>query len=202
MEPLCPVDKSSDSIQKVSSLVASGTATGNTTTNLVSLLAAPAAPRLRGGLDFWGWLLLIGCGLLIAGGVLMFFTFLGIGLVGILGIFIAIYFIIVQKQPTEFLLGQGEGMAFIVLILIIALLLSTGFIAGGIFGIRAIQKYHKKSKEEGNLVYEKALPLWESAKAKWERLYFCHRHGIVFDPETGETCEPGGLMNFLYKQAS
>jgi hypothetical protein len=41
---------------------------------------------------------------------------------------------------------------------------------------------------------------WEKAAFKWQRLFYCRRCGIVFEPETGEHCLPGELNEFLYRK--
>lgn len=42
------------------------------------------------------------------------------------------------------------------------------------------------------------LPRWQMAKDRWDRLYYCFRDDLVFDPETGETCRTETLQQFLY----
>lgn len=57
----------------------------------------------------------------------------------------------------------------------------------------------RKQKEiiEANKVL--IMQNWENANNRWSRLYYCHRNGIVFDSETGKTCEPLNLKEFLYQ---
>ncbi|MGA7194994.1 MAG: hypothetical protein WBW94_15315 [Anaerolineales bacterium] len=40
-------------------------------------------------------------------------------------------------------------------------------------------------------------PNWENFKKKWEQLYYCYKHGIVFDPETNKTCEHAQIKEFV-----
>jgi len=40
-------------------------------------------------------------------------------------------------------------------------------------------------------------PNWENFNKTWEQLYYCHKHGIVFDPETNKTCEPAQIKEFV-----
>ena len=40
-------------------------------------------------------------------------------------------------------------------------------------------------------------PNWDIYKKKWEQQYYCHKHGIVFDPETNKTCEPAQIKDFI-----
>lgn len=32
---------------------------------------------------------------------------------------------------------------------------------------------------------------------RWSHLYYCFRDDIIFDPQTGETCQPESLREFL-----
>jgi hypothetical protein len=38
---------------------------------------------------------------------------------------------------------------------------------------------------------------WDIFKKRWEQLYYCHKHGIVFDPETNKICEPAQIKEFV-----
>ncbi len=40
---------------------------------------------------------------------------------------------------------------------------------------------------------------WQDAKMCWDRLYYCERDDIVFDPQTAECCKPPDFGNFLYR---
>jgi len=42
------------------------------------------------------------------------------------------------------------------------------------------------------------MQAWEQAMNRWAGLYYCSRDDIVFDPETGESCHPADLHEFLY----
>jgi hypothetical protein len=50
--------------------------------------------------------------------------------------------------------------------------------------------------------YDIEHPRWKNAKERWDRLYFCHRDGIVFDPKPSpgaqETCLPQDLRTFIF----
>ncbi len=52
------------------------------------------------------------------------------------------------------------------------------------------------SKEKERVAAERVV--WERAIARWNCLYYCFRDDIVFDPETGEWCDPAQLHEFLY----
>jgi len=59
--------------------------------------------------------------------------------------------------------------------------------------------FDKNKKAKDIVKYEKEKPKWDKAMSKWNRIYYCHKHDIVFDPESGESCSPSGLKNFLYQ---
>ena len=40
---------------------------------------------------------------------------------------------------------------------------------------------------------------WDNAMERWNRLYYCNRDDIVFDPETNETCSKKDLKQFVYE---
>lgn len=42
-------------------------------------------------------------------------------------------------------------------------------------------------------------PNWDLYKTRWDQLYYCHKHGIVFDPSTSKTCEPAQIKDFVYE---
>jgi hypothetical protein len=60
----------------------------------------------------------------------------------------------------------------------------------------AVTVSNRRKMTEAN--YKNEKPLWDIAIGKWNRLYFCHRDGIVFDPGTQETCQPDNLTKFIY----
>jgi hypothetical protein len=59
---------------------------------------------------------------------------------------------------------------------------------------------------EKKIFFSKLKPEWERAKQdwdevfqKWKQLYYCSRDGIVYDPDTGESCDPDEIKEFIYK---
>ncbi len=66
------------------------------------------------------------------------------------------------------------------------------FIIGA--GLLYLVFMNKKSREA-----EYKKPQWILYKTQWDKLYYCHRHGIVFDPETGQSCEPSQINSFINK---
>ena len=73
-------------------------------------------------------------------------------------------------------------------------------VAVGVFALfwRAYSVAQRRAASE----YPLNKAAWDYAIERWHRSYYCHRDDIVFDPETGETSEPGGFMGFLYGTAS
>lgn len=66
---------------------------------------------------------------------------------------------------------------------------------GTLIGIFAYAfAFDNKGKRE----YEQALPGWKKAMKKWGKLYFCFRDGLVFNPETNDTCTPEDLTDYIY----
>ncbi len=64
------------------------------------------------------------------------------------------------------------------------------FTLGSMIAIIAINKRDAR-------IESTELPFWETYKARWEKLYYCHKHGIVFDPETNKACEPAQIKEFV-----
>lgn len=68
----------------------------------------------------------------------------------------------------------------------------------GIVGFRYQRRYSKKQINEKERAYVLAKHAWDNAMIRWDRLYFCHRDGIIFDPVTNETGRPESLIKFIY----
>ena len=109
-------------------------------------------------------------------------------------------------------LNDGCGaLAFSVLSIVLVLVAVGGLISGdaggaasgfcgavfcGLFALYISRRRGGYSTEKERLVAERAL--WEQAMTRWVGLYYCFRDDIVFDPETGESCHPADLHEFLY----
>jgi hypothetical protein len=194
---VCPVCGKNDAIQKVSGVVASGqasgtfsgpsggvvnvdgkwgakggytTLSGSTVSNLAALLSPPPAPR-KWPFGFFGTVLTV-----------LIWYFVVLPLVG--G---SIVFLIAAVVN---LINNGLGWPT-ALAGVLVCLLSLGV------GILIIRWYVKKFREaRANHPLTRAA--WESAIQRWERSYYCNRDDVVFDPDTGRTCQPQGLKLFLY----
>lgn len=194
MNLACPIDNKDDTIQKVSAVVASGQSTGtfsgpsggivsydgkvgsvtghttlsgSSTSQLAILLAPPPKPKSE---SYSCFLTLLAGFMIFAGGLELYgyvATFLLSGNFGMFG---------------------GGGIVDVFLLIIF------GAIVWGGFKILTARKTHIGKENERVLRDE---PIWQHAMKKWDRLYYCHKHDIVFDPKNSETCAPNLLKEFL-----
>ncbi|MGB6882371.1 MAG: hypothetical protein WBD86_03705 [Microgenomates group bacterium] len=188
MTTICPICKKDDAIQKVTAVVSSGQATGT--------FSGPS-----GGIAHvagkWG----------VVGG----YSTLRGETMSTLSQFLSP----LQERPKPWLSGCCSKLLLVVSLLslpFLALVLSDYdatpqktaefiaivlFVGGGYFFLSC---FLKRS-------YQKELVNWadqESQRKKetdvWERLYYCFRDDIVFDPKTGESCQPEELEQFLHSK--
>ncbi|MCL4530405.1 MAG: hypothetical protein M1282_13455 [Chloroflexi bacterium] len=214
---VCPQCNKDDAIQKVSAVVAGGTSTGNfsgpsggslymdgksgtvssyahlsgqSTTNLANTIAAPIKPKEPVGPRGFGlWWLILWYPALYAitlPGILLAFP--GAGLIAWGS----------SNNTTVGKISMGIGI-------IIAII---GFVFGCMLGSRFV-KYVNNWKVKRDIPrYETEISQWKidtekwnSAMQTWNRLYYCHRNGIIFDSETGKTCEPANINKYIYDQS-
>ena len=178
MNLTCPIDNKDDSIQKVSAVVTSGQSTGTfsgPTGGIVSY------DRKLGGV--------IGHTNLEGGSTSQLAALLtppqkpvephGFG-----GWWIILW--MVPSLASMFTAQESNNndiLTVIVWFLVLILLLWWQY----------VNKDHMKD------TYAIKKPQWDKAMLKWNRLYYCHKHDIVFDPENRESCSPSSLNKFLYK---
>lgn len=180
---ICPVCGKNDAIQKVSGVVASGTASGTfsgpsggvvnidgewgatggyatlsgaTASNLAYLLTPPQEPKKRA----FGWLVTV---------VIWYFC----GAFALAG---AVYSVIFLAQGKP---GDMLGLSLLM--------------AVGIAGLWWYFRKHNERKAE----YPTEKLAWDKAMARWGTSYFYSRDDVVFDPATGETCRPQEMKQFL-----
>ena len=67
----------------------------------------------------------------------------------------------------------------------------------GILGLVILLNWNRK-----RVASEKIDEQYPRAMAKWQRLYFCHRDDVVFDPETNESFEPSQIKKYIYRPSS
>jgi len=59
-----------------------------------------------------------------------------------------------------------------------------GFLPAIIAGVMIIAGNQEKREIKEN--YDKGMPIWKEEMAKWNKMYYCHRDDIMFEPDTGE----------------
>ncbi len=196
---VCPLCNKDDVIQKVSAVVASGKTTskfsgpsggianvdgkwgvvsgytslsGHTISELATLLAPPPEPKKPSGFGYW-WILI--------GGVV-------IPVLAFIPMFILVISTILYPS-----INQSVG------------LLSPSFIMLPCLGCLSVVSLvilfiwidnRIKVKSKPKYLAEKLK--WDTAMQHWNRLYYCNRHDIVFDPDTNETCMPQDTKKFSY----
>lgn len=197
MNLACPIDNKDDTIQKVSAVVASGQSTGtfsgptggtvsyegkvgsvtghttlsgNSTSQLAILLAPPKKPQEE---SYSCFLTLLAWFMILAGGGELYVYFANL----------------LMSGRFSGILGLGGIFDFVLFIIF-------GAIVWGGFKLLNARKAHMNKEKER---VQQNKPIWETAMKKWDRLYYCHKHDIVFDPENGETCPSNSLKEFLYK---
>jgi hypothetical protein len=195
---VCPKCNKDDAIQKVSAVVAGGTATGSfsgfsggvvnlegktgnvggyntlsggTISNLARLLAPPAEPSKPSSTDFLFLIILI---------VWVSVT-IGFCISGVLTLFFI---------GSDFRLFSIAGIVILVIL--------------SAFGLFRLLEYHSRVNEKNQKAkqeyYQNKKLMWEKSMKRWNDLYYCHRDGIVFDPKTGENCEPDNMNEFIFRQ--
>jgi hypothetical protein len=195
MNPTCPIDNKDDAIQKVSAVVASGQSSGTfsgPTGGIVSYdgktgsvaghttlsgsstsqLAFLLAPPPEPKEESYSCLLtILAWFMIIAGGAELY-------------VYVANFLL-----SGEFHGVLGGIFGFILFIIFVVM------VWGGLKILKARKVHINKEREK----LQQNIPIWESAMRKWDRLYYCHKHDIAFDPENGETCPSNSLKEFLYK---
>ena len=204
--PLCPIDNKDDAIQKISAVVAGGrasgrfagpsegvvyvdgkwrsvsgyaTLSGETVSDLAQLLTPPLEPSKPSGFGAWWFIIWIPAIFAIS----LLTNLFALPAAGIIG------------------LSPGQDVNAIPPILQLLLVLYTICIAFPLAAwivIRFLIRKDREIRANNEQVYIAERKKWEKARLRWERLYYCHRHGIVFDPDTRQTCEPFALKQFLF----
>jgi hypothetical protein len=209
MANICPICQKDDMIQRVETLVSAGqssgtfsgptvaatfsdgklrpaggytTLSGSTSSNLAKLLEPPSSPPEPKGYGCW-WILL------------------AYPVIPILGAFFALPFMI----PGTIIMVLGttpeNGGSLNALGVIGAVLMAIGGCIGYYLCIRYFIRKDRKKKASMAQNYSEAKPKWEKAMQRWKRLYYCNRDGIVYDPESGDSCNPATVNDFVYKQS-
>jgi hypothetical protein len=69
------------------------------------------------------------------------------------------------------------------------------YIIAWIVGIPLSRSRNKKDEEK----YASNKAIYDKAIEKWNRLYYCHHHDIVFDPQSGISFEPSQTSAYIYE---
>ena len=56
---------------------------------------------------------------------------------------------------------------------------------------------HTSMLKKNTSIYENRLASYQTAKAAWEKLYYCSRDDIVYNPEGGEVVEPEDISTLF-----
>jgi hypothetical protein len=151
------------------------TLSGSTSSNLAKLLEPPSLPPKPKGYGYW-WILIV------------------YPVIPVVGAIFSVPFVI----PGLIVANVFENVPFLTGIGIV--LICIGMIIGFWLAIRLFVKRDKKKKAIMEQKLNEAKPNWEIAMQRWKRIYYCHRDGIVFDPESGDSCPPTSVRELLYKQ--
>ena len=75
-----------------------------------------------------------------------------------------------------------------------------GIVLVGLFvgGLTVLQRWSKTWQTNQEARYAKEKPAWDRAMERYDRAYYCFRDDAVFDADTGQTCRPESLREFLY----
>ena len=171
MSIVCPIDHKDDAIQKVSELIA-GYQSDSSGTHRDTAAAQPGS----GGRSDVARSLMPPAAPRKKGGILwlvIIIAFLSV-ICGGLGIFIDI-------KREEFL---AAGIAIGVTVVVFGLILTAHLLL-----------VSKRKKE-----YQQALLAHSMILKRWEGLYYCSSHDIVFDPTDGSYCERSGFMAYLTRR--
>ncbi len=190
MNIACPIDGKDDTIQKVSAVVMSGQSTGTfagTTGGTVSIDGKSGS--------------ISGYSTLSGSSVSSLAKLLsppveptkpkGIGFV-----WVALFFIPMFVSNILYSIS-GESRNIFILALVVA-----GGIITFLVLLKYLIKFNKWQIEQSTIRYTKEKQAWDKAMDKWNKSYYCHKHDVVFDSESGESCPPTSLKEFLYKSKS
>lgn len=199
MSIVCPVHNQEDMVQSVPALVAGGTSSGTFsgpsggvtyidgkqgytagsttlrgtfTTDIANQLAAPLPPNDVSFIGVVGWSFLFLFSIsLVVGPFWVWKSFKNN--------------VVRNPEIQEKVFGHGgNGLSFFML-----------FWGWQPLVWPFIPSFQKKLKKDSE--YDRRYNLWVDAYRKWEKLYYCHRCGVVINPENKHYCKPHELNDFL-----
>jgi len=174
----CPVCKRNDRAERISAII------DNNTSNIAEKLSPPRKPippSEPGGFGVW-WVVIGFIGAWLGVVPLIYLE------MGILG--------------SIFGFDSGIAMGFGIPLMMLSSVFGVWFV------FRYLIRWNKQliANRKRNPDYmqkmtkhEEAKAEWDSAIRHWKELYYCQRDGIIYNPKTGETCDPDSLKGFLYK---
>jgi len=196
----CPIDGKSDSIQSIPALVAGGNASGTfsgpsggltynngnvgyyggsttlsgaLTSDIANALAKPTPPATMGALSLYGW-----CWIAL---------FSIITIVGPYFVFRALTQKLVKNPEfRKKVFTPGFSAAYILFL-----------VAGAGIEFFPITLLLRKQMNK-RLDYPRRYQQWKESCTKWEKLYYCHRCGVVFNPKTNEHFSPDQMHEYLH----
>ena len=95
---------------------------------------------------------------------------------------------ILSKLPETDLMG---GIALLVLCTVMCLVGPLPY-AAYFLGMRQETRSRRARLEATE------IPIWRKAMERWNELYYCHRDGCIFDPNTGKSGRPDQIAEMLY----
>ena len=140
---------------------------------------------------FLGGFVLCGTLLIVGSGFQLFLLVLGAGLSETWSELVKM----VSNSGLSGLFDTLSGLVGLVFVFVCLIINIVFLVTMGLLIFRAKRTHDKKEQER--VAREK--PLWRDAIKKWERLYYCESHGIVFDPKTDKTCQPSTTIEFIYQ---
>lgn len=178
----CPIENHSDAIRKIASIVLEGKTSGTWVqangshiyiegTSTQLVTLLSLPPKPINKEVAFSWLLTT--------------IYILFGASAVVGFFATSYGMVSGNPPEMF--GQSIGLGCVLTILY------------SVIAVAAFSYKFTKSRQNKE-IYEKELNNWDRIRVKWERLYYCYKHHIVFDPESSdELCLPTDLIAFLSK---
>lgn len=151
----------------------------NEETERYSFLAPPTEPQLNGGL---------GCLLPV----------LNVVLVSALaaGVLFTTYFLYQLQVNTEPLF-QGRTVTQSGNLIIMFGLMGVVCFIIGLVGLFKANLTERRNKRRYLTEYNQEKAVWDRAMKVWNRLYYCERDDVIFDPSTGRTCTIQQVKDFI-----
>ncbi len=106
--------------------------------------------------------------------------------IGVVVVGICIFLILVLIGSGSF--GQDFSVPELILVGVSLIAIVTALVVSFLTFQRVVR---------GDLESQKDFPAWDRALENWNRLYFCARDNVVFDPQTNKTVSDAALADLL-----